>query len=105
VIEDAIVIPSESVYQSSYVYVVNDNAIVRREVAIAWQSDDQSLVSSGLEFGDRLVVTTLGQVASGSRVQIEGEAKPRQNAGKGNRKGEGKGKRGQALTIAARVVK
>jgi len=94
VIEDAIVIPSESVYQSSYVYVVNDNAIVRREVAIAWQSDDQSLVSSGLEFGDRLVVTTLGQVASGSRVQIEGEAKPRQNAGKGNRKGEGKGKRG-----------
>lgn len=77
VIEDAIVIPSESVYQNSYVYIVNDNIILRRDIKILWQNNGQSLIGSGLNHGDRLVTTTLGQVASGLKVQIEGETKPK----------------------------
>jgi len=78
VISGAIVIPAESIYQSSYVYVVDDGVLIRREIDIAWQNTTEALVGSGLEAGDRLVVTTLGQVTSGLRVAVEGES---QNSG------------------------
>ncbi len=80
VIEDAIVIPSESIYQNSYVYIVNDNIILRRDIKTLWQNNGQSLIGSGLNHGDLLVTTTLGQVASGLKVQIEGETKAKTKA-------------------------
>lgn len=73
VIDDAIVIPTQSIYQNSYVYVVSDNIIKRKEIQIQWQDDEHSLIGAGLDDGDRIVVTTLGQVSSGTRVKIEGE--------------------------------
>ena len=74
-IESAVVIPSESIYQNSYVYIAQGNLIKRRDIEILWQDSKQSLIGSGLTEGDRLVVTTLGQVASGTRIEIEGEEK------------------------------
>ena len=77
VIQNAIIIPTESVYQNTYVYVAKDNLIKRRSIEILWQDSKQALIGSGLEKGDRLVVTTLGQVASGTRIEIEGEERPK----------------------------
>ncbi len=68
-LEDVIVIPNSSIYQGTYVYVVEDGLLVRREVVLAWRNASDAIVESGLEPGDRLVVTALGQVSSGTRVR------------------------------------
>ncbi len=69
-LKDAIVIPNTSVYQSRYVYLVVDGRLQRREVALGWQDDRFSVVEKGLETGDQLVVTPLGQVTSGTLVTV-----------------------------------
>ncbi|MFT5482515.1 MAG: multidrug efflux system membrane fusion protein [Halieaceae bacterium] len=67
---DVIVIPINSIYQGSYVYVVEGEALYRRDIEIAWQNDDQAVVASGLVGGDQLIITPLGQVISGTPVRV-----------------------------------
>ncbi len=90
-IPNAVVIPSSTIYQDTYVYIVNQGIIERRDIDILWRSKTEALIGSGLKNGDRLVTTTLGQVASGTRVSIEGEAKPKRgNKERKNRPDGGK---------------
>ncbi len=67
-INEAIVIPSSTVYQGSYVYLVVDNVLVRRAIKIGWQGPQEVLVTEGIKAGDELVLTTLGQVSSGIAI-------------------------------------
>lgn len=69
---DVLVIPNAAIYQGSYVYIVQDEILQRRDVEIAWQNDKDAIISAGLEHGDALVTTVLGQVTSGIRVSIAG---------------------------------
>jgi hypothetical protein len=39
-------------------------------VEILWQNGTEALVGEGLKAGDQLVLTALGQVNSGTRVQV-----------------------------------
>ncbi len=70
----ALVIPNNTIYQGAYVYIVEDEILRRRNIEIAWQNDDEAVIGAGLEPGDLLVTTPLGQVTSGIRVTIVGEA-------------------------------
>lgn len=72
-IEDALLIPNRAIYQGSYVYVVEAGLLQRREIQIAWQDENRALIASGLEAGDQLVLTSLGQVISGTPVRVRGE--------------------------------
>lgn len=81
-IKNALVIPSSTIYQNTYVYVVEDNIVIRRNVEVLWQSTNKALIGIGLKDGDRLVTTTLGQVASGTRIAIDGETKQPKNQGR-----------------------
>jgi len=67
-LEDVLVIPNSAIYQGSYVYVVEDDILQRRNVEIAWQNGEDAIIKAGLGDGDILVITTLGQVTSGVRV-------------------------------------
>ncbi len=69
-IDKALVIPNASIYQGSYVYVVEDGILKRQNITLAWQSDQQAMVNNGLKAGQQLVLTALGQVNSGTRVNI-----------------------------------
>lgn len=89
-LSDAIVIPSSVIYQDTYVYVANGGVLERRDVQVLWRNKTDALIGEGLESGDRLVTTTLGQVASGTRVSIEGEAKPSRDRGNNAKQGERK---------------
>ena len=71
-IRNAIVIPNNTIYQGTYVYVVEDEILRRRDIDIEWQNDVDALVSAGLSPGDMLVTTALGQVSSGIRVSVNG---------------------------------
>ena len=79
-IENALVIPSKTIYQGSYVYIVENGLLMRKEVTLGWQNGTESIVTAGLNAGDELVLTSLGQVSSGTPVAIAGQAPPRSNA-------------------------
>lgn len=70
VIENALTIPNKAIYQGSYVYIVEKNLLKRKNIDIAWQSDDVAVIQNGLEAGQFLVLTPLGQVTSGTIVNI-----------------------------------
>lgn len=68
---NSIVAPSGAIHQNAYAYVVEAGLLQRRAVQVAWQNGVDALIASGLAPGDALVVTPLGQVSSGTPVQVE----------------------------------
>lgn len=74
---DALVIPNNTIYQGTYVYVVEDGILRRRDIEIVWQNDAEAIITAGLVPGDALVTTALGQVTSGIRVSVVGEQRER----------------------------
>lgn len=88
----AVVIPNSAIYQGSYVYVVREGLLQRREIAIAWQNADSAVIASGLRAGDALVTTPLGQVTSGTPVAVTGE-RQQVASGAGASGGDGTGAR------------
>lgn len=72
-IPHALVIPNNAIYQGTYVYIVEDGILRRRDIEIAWQNDEEAVISAGLASGDMLVTTPLGQVTSGIRVSVVNE--------------------------------
>jgi len=69
-LDSVLVIPNRTLYQGSFVYLVRDGVLRRQEVEILWQNTEEALVGAGLEPGDQLVLTPLGQVSSGTRAQV-----------------------------------
>nr|WP_245635040.1 efflux RND transporter periplasmic adaptor subunit [Marinobacterium profundum] len=69
-LQSVLVIPNSTLYQGSYVYLVDDGLLRRQEVEVLWQNDTQALIGTGLKAGEQLVTTALGQVSSGTRVQV-----------------------------------
>lgn len=80
-LDDALVISNNAIYQGSYVYVVEDGLLRRKDIAIAWQNDVDAVIESGLSHGDQLVTTPLGQVTSGIRVAVAGAEDQNRRAG------------------------
>ena len=78
-VENVLVIPSSAIYQGSYVYIVQDNLLMRKDIQLGWQNGTESIVTGGLNAGDELVLTTLGQVSSGTPVAIAGQASIQNN--------------------------
>ncbi|GAA5315612.1 MAG: efflux RND transporter periplasmic adaptor subunit [Candidatus Pelagadaptatus aseana] len=70
-LSDVLIIPNGSIYQGSYVYTVRDDVLQRQPVTIGFQNDSVAFIESGLNAGDRLVTSPLGQVTSGTRVTIK----------------------------------
>lgn len=73
-VENALVIPSSAIYQGSYVYTVENGLLMRKEVKLGWQNGTESIVTQGLSAGDELVLTSLGQVSSGTPVATKGQS-------------------------------
>ena len=88
-VADALVVPNNTIYQGTYVYIVVDGILQRRNIDIAWQNDTEALVTTGLQNGDALVITPLGQVTSGIRVSIVGEEQEKRAGGEVRRPKEG----------------
>jgi len=83
-LSDALVIPNRAIYQGSYVYVVEGGLLKRRDISIVWRNDEDAIVGSGLQGGDKLVLTALGQVPSGTPVSVAGEENGQRNFGRQN---------------------
>jgi RND family efflux transporter MFP subunit len=87
-----LVIPNSAIYQGSYVYVVIAGVLQRRNILLAWQNAQQGIVQKGLNEGDKLVLTPLGQVSSGTQVDVIDEGdKSTTQLKKSNRKADKQG--------------
>lgn len=79
-LDKALVIPNRVIYQGSYVYVFNEGAVERRNITIAWQNENDAIIKEGLQAGEHVVTTALGQVTSGTpaalRVDDTNKSKP-----------------------------
>lgn len=69
-LSDSIVIPTSAIYQGSYVYVLEQDKLQRRDISIVHQNAKQAVIGSGIQAGEQLVVTPLGQVSSGTPVKV-----------------------------------
>jgi RND family efflux transporter MFP subunit len=69
-VHNALIVPVTAIYQGSYVYIEQDGVLLRKEIKVAWQNDKQAMIKSGLEEGQALVTTPLGQVSSGTAVRV-----------------------------------
>lgn len=76
----AIAIPNRSIYQGSYVYVFRDGAVHRTDISIYWQNEQEAIISGGLNKGEVLVLTPLGQVSSGTPAKDINSNSPSKNA-------------------------
>jgi hypothetical protein len=73
-VADVLVIPNSAIYQGTYVYIVDQGVLQRKNIRLAWQNATQAIIADGLNMGDKLVLTPLGQVSSGTAVKVIGEA-------------------------------
>jgi RND family efflux transporter MFP subunit len=111
-INNAIVIPSSAIYQGSYVYVVENGLLMRKDIKLGWQNGSESIVIAGLKPGEQLVLTSLGQVSSGTPVSVERQAPthentklPANNASKVQRDNLTQIAHTQGITVAALIEK
>ncbi|MDO6745910.1 efflux RND transporter periplasmic adaptor subunit [Gilvimarinus sp. 1_MG-2023] len=74
--EGVISIPNQSIYQGAYVYLYRDGAVFRTPVDIGWQNGDFAIITQGVEDGDQVVTSPLGQVVSGTLVSVSSGHSP-----------------------------
>jgi RND family efflux transporter MFP subunit len=73
-VEDDIVVPSDAVQvsqQGSYVYAVRDNVATVRQVTVARVLGEDTVIASGLDDGDVVVIDGHLQLSNGARVAIQ----------------------------------
>lgn len=63
--------------------VTSESTLERRQVHVAWLTDDQVVIDEGLSAGEVVVTTPLAVVADGTlvRATVDGEAPPRRGGG------------------------
>lgn len=68
-VESALVIPTKSLYQGSYLYTIDNGLLQRRDVSVAFQTAEDVVIKDGLPANSEVVTSPLGLVASGTRAQ------------------------------------
>jgi membrane fusion protein (multidrug efflux system) len=70
-----IVVPRSAVRDGNRIWIADDSGRLRvQELSIAWQSQDEVCVSSGLMGGDRIVTTQLPTAIPGMALKVMGDA-------------------------------
>jgi membrane fusion protein (multidrug efflux system) len=72
----ALVLPKRCLVEETgkrYVFVVQDDTVVVRDVELGYEEADRYEVIEGLEMGDRVVMVGQGSLKEGSKVKILGE--------------------------------
>lgn len=70
IVKNAMVVPNKALREGNYVFVSQDERLVRRPVVVAWQDDQNALIQSGLNEGDLVVTTSLNSTLAGAKVKL-----------------------------------
>jgi len=69
-LEQALVVPTSSVYQGTYVYIAEQQQLQRRNIGIAFQTSSDTVIEQGLSANDWVITSPMGQVSSGTKVSL-----------------------------------
>lgn len=69
-LEQALVVPTSSVYQGTYVYIAEQQQLQRRNISIAFQTSDDTVIKQGVNADDWVITSPMGQVSSGTKVSL-----------------------------------
>jgi RND family efflux transporter MFP subunit len=70
--EDALVVPQNAILENRYVFVVNeDNMVKRQEVSLGLENTDMVEILSGVQLGDRVVVEGSYGLDDGTKIEIK----------------------------------
>ena len=67
-------LPETAVYDGSAVYVIEDGALVRRDVTVAAYDGADVVVTGGLEAGETVLTTRLSRIENGLKVVLPAES-------------------------------
>ena len=81
IVNDAIVVNNDVIYQNSFVYLIEEGLVRHRDIEILWHNDQQSLIKSGLAVGDLLVLNRLGEYSNGYKAVISSLETPQGRSG------------------------
>ena len=93
-IADAVRLPRTALVDDSYVWLVVDGKLSRREVKVVWRDRD-SVIARGLKSGEAVLVTPLAAPTEGLEVIVDEEVEPL-------REGEGDGGTREVTSIAGK---
>ena len=106
-LRQVVVVPTAAVQRGpdgTFVYVVKDDSTVAmRPIMVSRQDDQQAVVASGVQTGERVVTTGFGRLADGSKVEVTSAdaaaptpaAAPRRGGGAGGGNGGGGERKGR----------
>ena len=72
-VENVYIVPNKSIREGSYTYIARNDRLVRQNIEIIWQDDQNTLVSDGLSDGDLIVTTSLNSTLAGAKVKFSDE--------------------------------
>ena len=71
-IPNAVRLPRSALHQQTFVYIVADDKLIRRDVTLIRREGDSVIVGEGLQAGDRIVLSRLDLMVNGMAVQVGG---------------------------------
>lgn len=69
-IENVVIVPNKAIREGHYAYLVKDSKLVRSPVTILWQDNMYTLIESGIEKDDAIVITALGSNLAGAIAKV-----------------------------------
>ncbi len=89
-IENAYHIPRRALHDDRFVWLAKkDRTLEIREVEVRWRDTTDVIISSGLNDGERLILTNLSMPINGMQLQFVGEPVPnKKSAGAGKKNGK-----------------
>jgi RND family efflux transporter MFP subunit len=70
-LQDVLVVPRDAVLDGARVWTVDaQDQLAQREVTLGWRDDTQAVIRSGLEPGERVVVSPLAVAVAGTPVRV-----------------------------------
>lgn len=70
VLKDVVVLPRSAVYSSNYINVIEDGVLERKYITPLWEDDADVLISNEFNSNQLISLTPLGDVVSGTAVEI-----------------------------------
>ncbi len=75
-IKDTITIPRASIHENNLVYLAKESKLFIQEIQINYRFGDEIIIKSGLDSGDKIIMTPILFPVSGIELQISEEKKP-----------------------------
>ena len=64
-------IPNKSIREGSYIYVVRDERLVKQNISISWQDDQNAIITGGVDESELVVTTSLNSTLAGARAKLQ----------------------------------